>query len=142
MTGSGEEGGNGVTGFMPPPLPDAAWLLNAMYGHEDGPSETSYDEYHRARVADGDLRPLIVAGMDPTRLGTATGGGPGRGEHPGAGWRRLRWAELARRVGDPPVPEGLLPSYRCFPSVRKGAAGRSASARPPRAAWTARPGTG
>lgn len=86
--------GDGLTGFMPPPMPDAVWVLNAMYEHERGPSETS--------------------------LGVTTGGALGRARHPGPGWRRLRWAELARRTGDPVVPPGMMPCFRCFPSLGKG----------------------
>lgn len=115
-----ELAGDGITGFMPPPLPDAAWVLNAMYEHEQGPSGLSYDAYHRARVADGSVAPERVGGIDLTGVGIASGGALGRAEHPGPGWRRLRWAELARRTGDPLVPEGSLPSYRCFPSAKKG----------------------
>ncbi|MFI6447234.1 hypothetical protein [Kitasatospora sp. NPDC050543] len=111
--------GDGVTGFMPPPLPDAAWVLNAMYEHVNGPTEVTYDQRHRARPADGSVQPMIVAGIDLDAVGTATGGGLGRADHPGADWRRLRWSELARRTGDPPVPDGLLPSRRCFPSARR-----------------------
>ena len=33
--------GDGLTGFLPPPQPDAAWVLNAMYEHEQGPAEVS-----------------------------------------------------------------------------------------------------
>jgi len=88
--------GDGLTGFMPPAMPDAAWVLNAMYEHERGPAE--------------DLETGTIT----------TGGGLGRAEHPGPGWRRLPWAELARRTGDPVVPDGLMPSYRCFASVKKG----------------------
>lgn len=83
-------GDDGLTGFMPPPMPDAVWVLNAMYEHEREPSET-----------------------------VTTGGGLGRAGHPGPGWRRLRWAELARRTGDPVVPAGMMPCYRCFPSIKK-----------------------
>ncbi|MFC7265049.1 hypothetical protein [Streptomyces lutosisoli] len=111
--------GDGLTGFMPPPLPDAAWVLNAMYEHQQGPADVSYDEYHRAQLADGSAEPLIVGGVDLAGVGTVTGGDLGRAEHPGPGWRRLRWAELARRTGDPLVPDGLLPSHRCFPSAHK-----------------------
>ncbi|WP_326948490.1 hypothetical protein OG439_06740 [Amycolatopsis sp. NBC_01307] len=114
-----ERCGDGLTGFMPPAMPDAAWVLNAMYEHERGPTETSYHEYRQARLADGSVRPRVIGGVDLEAGSVATGGGLGRAEHPGAGWRRLRWAELAQRTGDPVVPEGLLPSYRCFPSVRK-----------------------
>lgn len=66
--------GDGVTGFMPPAMPDAAWVLNAMYEHEQGPVEVSYDEYHRARLADGSTRPHVVGGLDLDAVGIATGG--------------------------------------------------------------------
>ncbi|MEV6575735.1 hypothetical protein [Streptomyces sp. NPDC051577] len=49
-----------------------------------------------------------------------------RDEHPGPGWERLRWAELAARIGDPVVPQGLYPCFRCFPST-KGAGIRPGS---------------
>ncbi|MFH0177074.1 hypothetical protein [Streptomyces cacaoi] len=41
-----------------------------------------------------------------------------RDEHPGPGWERLRWADLAKRIGDPVVPQGLYPCFRCFPSMK------------------------
>ncbi|WP_411146265.1 hypothetical protein [Streptomyces sp. x-80] len=111
--------GDGVTGFMPPPMPDAVWVLNAMYEHEQGLADVSYHDYHQTCLADGSIEPHIVAGIDLEAVGVATGGDLGRAEHPGPGWRRLRWAELAQRTGDPLVPEGLLPSYRCFASAKK-----------------------
>lgn len=111
-------GDDGFTGFMPPPLPDAAWVLNAMHEHEQGPSDMSHDEYHQDQVAAGHIQPEIIGGIDFTEVGTVTGGGLGRAEHPGPHWRRLRWAELAQRTGDPLVPDGLLPSHRCFPSAK------------------------
>ncbi|MEU9366367.1 hypothetical protein AB0D71_16800 [Streptomyces avermitilis] len=125
-----ELAGDGVTGFMPPPLPDAAWVLNAMYEQEQGPTDMSYDENNRARLTDGSIKPQIIAGIDLIGVGTATGGDLGRAEHPGPGWRRLRWAELARRTGDPLVPDGLLPSHRCFPSAKKEGS-RPLGIRPP-----------
>ncbi|WP_314251598.1 hypothetical protein [Streptomyces sp. DSM 40907] len=111
--------GDGITGFMPPAMPDAVWVLNAMYEQEQGPEDVSYHEDRQARLAAGSTLPDIVAGIDLDAVGVATGGGLGRARHPGSGWRRLRWAELARRTGDPAVPEGLMPSYRCFPSVKR-----------------------
>ncbi|MFF1401421.1 hypothetical protein ACFVZD_48100 [Streptomyces sp. NPDC058287] len=42
-----------------------------------------------------------------------------RDEHPGPGWERLRWAQLAARIGDPVVPQGLYPGFRCFPSAKE-----------------------
>lgn len=100
-------------------MPDAVWVLNAMYEHDQGPVDVSYHECQRARLADGSARPHIVGGIDLDAVSSITGGGLGRARRPGPGWRRLRWTELARWTGDPIVPDGLMPSYRCFPSAKK-----------------------
>ncbi|MGW4840943.1 hypothetical protein [Streptomyces globisporus] len=96
--------GDGITGFMPPAMPDAVWVLNAMYEHKQVPADVSYHEYHQARLADGSVQPHVVGGIDFDAVGIATGGGLGRSQHPGPGRRRLRRAEPARRTGDPVVP--------------------------------------
>ncbi|NEA68246.1 hypothetical protein [Streptomyces sp. SID12488] len=111
--------GDGLTGFMPPAMPDAVWVLNSMYEHNQGSNEVSYDEHHRARLAAGSTQPRTVGAIDLDAVSVTTGGGLGRARHPGPGRRRLRWAELARRTGDPMVPDGLMPSHRCFPSAKK-----------------------
>jgi hypothetical protein len=68
--------GDGLTGFLPPAMPDAAWVLNARYEHERGPTGTTYHEYRQARLADGtDLEARTVT----------TGGGLGRAGHPASG---------------------------------------------------------
>lgn len=103
---------------MPPAMPDAVWVLNAMYEREQGPGEVSHHEHRQARLADGSAQPHGFGGID-LEVGVITGGGLGRAGHPGPGWRRLRWAELARRTGDRIVPDGLLPCFRCFPAVKK-----------------------
>ncbi|MCU4749542.1 hypothetical protein [Streptomyces sp. G-5] len=109
--------GDGLTGFLPPAMPDAAWVLNAMYAWEHGASDLSDHEPHRAGPAEVSGRTDLLPGTDPPVEGVAMGGGLGRAGHPGPGWRRLRWGELARRTGDSVVPDGLLPCYRCFPSL-------------------------
>ncbi|MFJ7278248.1 hypothetical protein [Kitasatospora sp. NPDC098663] len=113
--------GDGLTGFMPPALPDAVWVLNAMHEHEQELPEMAYHEYQQARLTNGSPLPRIVGGIDLEAVGltSGVGGGLGRTKHPGPGWRRLRWAEFARRIGDPVVPDGLMPSFRCFPSASK-----------------------
>ncbi|WP_240509147.1 hypothetical protein [Streptomyces agglomeratus] len=109
--------GDGLTGFMPPAMPDAVWVLNAMYEYEQGPVDVSYHEHSQACLADGSAQPHVVEGVD-LAVSITTGGGLGRARHPGPGWRRLLWTELARRTGDLIVPDGLMPSYRCFPSAK------------------------
>lgn len=64
-----DHAGDGLTAFTPPRLPDAAWVLNAMYEHEQGPSDVSYDEAPRARLADGSLAPDIVGASTSTEWG-------------------------------------------------------------------------
>ncbi|MEV7580448.1 hypothetical protein [Streptomyces erythrochromogenes] len=110
--------GDGTTGFEPPRRPDAVWVLNAMYEHESGPGGLSHHELRRAALAAGAIDPARLGNID-LEIGTATGGGLGRAEHPGPAYRRLRWAELSARCGDPMVPEGKYPSLRCFPSARR-----------------------
>ncbi|WP_374772727.1 hypothetical protein OG756_05860 [Streptomyces sp. NBC_01310] len=110
--------GDGVTGFEAPRRPHAAWVLNAMYEHEYGPGGLSHHELRQAALAAGAIEPARLGNID-LEIGIATGGGLGRAEHPGPGYRRLRWAELSARCGDPLVPEGQYPSYRCFPSAKQ-----------------------
>ncbi|MFK0259253.1 hypothetical protein [Streptomyces sp. NPDC090445] len=104
---------DGLTGFMPPALPDAAWVLHAMYEHELGPTDMSFIEYRRAVLMGGG--PDIIPGLDPADVC-----GADDGEHPGPRWHRLRWTELARRTGDPVVPEGRMPCHTSFPSITPG----------------------
>ncbi|MFI5534219.1 hypothetical protein ACIA8O_37355 [Kitasatospora sp. NPDC051853] len=99
-------------------MPDAVWVLNPMYEREHGPAGLSQHEPRQGRLADGSTQPATFTGADAA-TGVAPADGPVRTGHLGEGRRRLRWAELAQRVGDPVVPDGLLPSSRCFPSARK-----------------------
>ncbi|MEU9209765.1 peptide deformylase [Streptomyces sp. NPDC048415] len=114
-----EPAGDGITGFMPPLLPDAAWCSMP------GTSATRVPPTSRTTSTTG--RGWRMEASDPRAseastsrgVGTVTGGDLGRADHPGPGWRRLRWAEPARRTGDPLVPDGLLPSRRCLPLAKK-----------------------
>lgn len=105
--------GDGTTGYMPPALPDAAWVLHAMYEHESGPAEATYDDLDKGRVNADQLDPRIAAHLQSEDRFLS-------GEHPGPDWRRLRWSELAERTGDPLVPEGKYPAHYCFPSAKTG----------------------
>ncbi|MBT2481555.1 hypothetical protein [Streptomyces sp. ISL-94] len=109
--------GDGTTGFEPPRRPDAAWVLHAMYEHRGRIAGISHHEARQAAVGSGAIEPDRLGDIG-LEAGTATGGGLGRAEHPGSRYRRLRWAELSARCGDPVVPEGAYPSLRCFPSAQ------------------------
>jgi hypothetical protein len=91
-------------------MPDAVWVLNAMYEHEQGPHEVPYGEFRQARRADGSTEPQTVRGIALDAVSIATGGDLGPARQPGPGWRRLSLTELARRTGHPVVAHGLMPS--------------------------------
>jgi hypothetical protein len=116
-----------ITGFdIERGKPGSLWILNAMYEQEAPTVGETHDERHKRMLASGEVEPWRVGDWvetDSPRL-TATGGGLGWEGHPGAGWRRLRWRELAERVGDPVVPMHMKPAYRypsyqAFPSVKR-----------------------
>lgn len=75
---------DGLTGFMPPALPDAAWVLHSMYEHELGPTDMSYVAYQRAVLNGGG--PEIIPGLVPADVFEGTPGEP----------RGPRWSGPAR----------------------------------------------
>lgn len=94
---------DGLTGFMPPSLPDTAWVLHSMDEHELGPFDMSYVEYQRAFLNSKSAGPEIIPGLDPAEIFADPSDtfAPSKGEHPGPRWRRLRWADLrAGRLAD------------------------------------------
>ncbi|MQY02481.1 hypothetical protein [Actinomadura macrotermitis] len=105
------------SGFEPPRRPDAAWLLHAMYVWQDGLVTTTHDDVYRTFRAAGlaETGPGGEPEVGELLEGSVvTGTELGRSGHPGEGWRRLRWAELARGFGEPVVPEGEAPGNRCL----------------------------
>ncbi|MEU7555796.1 hypothetical protein AB0B01_26280 [Streptomyces sp. NPDC044571] len=97
---------DGLTGFMPPALPDAAWVLHSMYEHELGPSDMSYVAYRRAFLNGGSTGPESIPGLDPADVFADPSNvfAKSVGEHPGPRRRRLHWAEPGR-----PDPTADLP---------------------------------
>ena len=108
---------HGHAGYEPPRRPDAVWILHSMYVWKDGLVTTTHDDVHRTVTASGLAEPEATSDVDLGDLmegAVVTGVRLGRAGHPGPGWRRLRWAELARGFGEPVVPEGTLPGHRCL----------------------------
>jgi len=90
------------------------WLLNAMYATEEILPEMSADELNRLRVKAGDSDALVVNGANLDDLSIRSGIGLGRSRAPGAGWRRLRWADLALQESAPMASSGAAPCFRWF----------------------------
>lgn len=111
------DGDGGWTGYDPGGRPDAVWILHAMYESEAGPTTTTHDDVHRGMLDAGLTERLVIGDLDLDAASVTTGGGLGRSQHPGPGWRRLRWATLADRIGEPVVPAGLRPCFRCLPGA-------------------------
>ncbi|WP_084525023.1 hypothetical protein [Nocardia vaccinii] len=102
----------GWCGYKIDSQPDATWLLHAMYEHESGQAELTYDQQQRQRLAAGLEQRSTIPGFDLDDRSVLIGNELGRSVHPGPGWKRLRWTELAPRLGQPAVAEGQYPSFR------------------------------
>ena len=105
--------GNVWTGFDVRGWAASIWILHAMYETDELPSSMTYDEERRIERDAGvvDEIPPVLEGVLEDAV--ATGGGLGPSSAPGGGWRRLRWLDLAERLGSNPL--GRLPSYKSFP---------------------------
>lgn len=78
----------GWCGYSTDSRPDAVWLLHAMYEHESGSAELTYNEERRQRLAAGLETPTIIAGFNLDAASVVIGNELGRSEHLGPGWRR------------------------------------------------------
>jgi hypothetical protein len=101
-------------GFDARGWPASIWVLNAIYEHAEfeGFEGMTHDEVEKEGLRRGEVEP------DPLGLDERTmviGSGLGYAEHPGDGWQRVRWMELAERLnvdfGEARVP----PCFRWFP---------------------------
>lgn len=123
--------GDDVVGFNLDIPTASAWILHAMYERVEGDLGLSHDEVHKIELAAGTTERAIVAGVDLDDKTWVPGGSLGWTTDPGSGWRRLRWAELAARLGEPMSRPGKGPFYGCFPSVRIDGRSWPASIQPP-----------
>lgn len=102
-------------GYDRPGGPESIWVLHSMWELPTDEPVPTHDEVHRRELEAGTRAPAILHGTN-LEVGTVTGGSVGYEPAPGAGWVRLRWAELARRIAlrlgaDKKVP----PGFRWFP---------------------------
>lgn len=124
-------GGDEIVGFSLDPQARSVWILHAMYERTDGDLGLSHDEVHRIELAAGTRNRTVIAGEDLDENTSVTGGDLGWTAHPGPGWQRLRWSELAERLNEPMLRPGHGPFYGCFPGARIDGSSWPASIQPP-----------
>jgi hypothetical protein len=110
------DGEGHATGFDAGGWPSSIWVLNTMYELEvAGPVPTS-DELHRERRRRGLTEPALINGIDLDELTAVTGVGLGLAQRPhGPGGRRIRWSDLANRLGASFADQRHPPSFLWFP---------------------------
>lgn len=94
-------GGNEWVGFDVAGWDASVWILHAMYETDRLPESLIYDDERKIELAAGLIEdpPELAGVLDGAVL---IGGGLGPSAAPGQGWRRLRWQELAERLGQRP----------------------------------------
>jgi hypothetical protein len=110
--------GGGFAGFDVGGWEATIWILHAMYENTMLPAGVTYEEERRIQEAAGMTNPDAAEGTpigDILKDATLTGGGLGWSASPGAGWERLRWRELADRLGVDPFAIDFPPCYKSFP---------------------------
>lgn len=108
-------GQNGFTGYEAQGWETSVWILHAMYENPALPTDMTHDDVHRAGLASGEIEPLIIGDINfEERDGWVTGGSIGRAGWPGEGWTRLRWHDLAKRLGIR-LHDSYYPTTQQFP---------------------------
>jgi hypothetical protein len=101
-------------GFTPTGWQSEIWVLHAMYERADIPGGLSHDDVHRIELAARTTEPIVVNDVNLDEIGVLVGNVLGRSGHPGEGWARLRWTELARRLDTSIFANWHYPCVRSF----------------------------
>lgn len=110
------EGANTYAGYNALGWEVSVWILHAMYENRSLPDSMSHDDVRRAGVVAGEVEPVVIGSVDldaPPFI--STGVTLGRSEWPGVGWERLRWRDLAHRLGVTMFTDWPYPCFRTFP---------------------------
>jgi hypothetical protein len=98
----------------------SAWILHAMYENDELPAGLTHDDVDRIERAATEGAEELKE-KDPRRidsladLGILVGSPGGATTSPGDGWERLRWTELAARLGLELFANQSLPGQDAFP---------------------------
>ena len=108
---SGPNSAGSTTGYEPDGYEHAIWILHAMYEPID-PKPSTADVHDQNDLAATwrhvQQRQEHLQGVDFSPLGVAN-------PDPGHGWQRLRWRELAVRLGGILHRHDVPPCFRWFP---------------------------
>lgn len=111
----GVESGGAVTGFDPEGWEASIWIAHAMYELPGMDVGYTHDDAHKARLAAGIEEPTITGSVNLDEVSTVTGGQLGLMGRPSEGWVRIRWSELAARMGTSIGDQEFPPCFKWFP---------------------------
>lgn len=103
------------SGFDADGWPHSVWILHAMYELPASGVVPSFDELRQRRLEQGLETPLTVGSVNLDQGAVATGVPLGYTGRPGPQWRRLRWDQLAGRLGVSLRDNQYPPCHRWFP---------------------------
>jgi hypothetical protein len=104
------------TGYDAVAWETATWVLHSMYEDPSAEYELTHDDLRRQRIAAGLESPLIVGGVNLDDTTTVIGNVLGMSERPqGVDVVRLRWSDLADRLGLDLDDNEVPPCFRWFP---------------------------
>ena len=92
-------GADGATGFDPDGWEASIWMAHSIFELPGVDVSYTHDDAHKADIAAGVSEPLIVGSINLDDVSIVTGGGLGYAERPPQEWVRIRWSELAVRLG-------------------------------------------
>ena len=113
----GIESGDAWTGFDAAGWDASVWIAHAMWEIPDLPDSYTHDDVYRAQIAAGLEEPLVLPGLehlDLDALTTVTGTSSGMLGRPSSDCKRLRWNELAQRLGEGFDDQTVPPCFRWF----------------------------
>ena len=111
----GGEGAQGsACGFDPDGWESNVWILNSMYELPGLDVGYTHDDAFRAERSAGIAEPDPLDELGLSAEAVVMGGGLGYVEAPPGEWQRLRWVELANRLGTPLGHPAVPPCFRWF----------------------------
>ena len=107
------------TGLQVPGFEARVLVLHSMREHPEGEGSLSFDVARRAAIEGGELQPTMIGDVNLEDISVATGL-PGGSTAAHAGWRRLRWCDLADRWGVELALDSVNPISAFRPKLESG----------------------